>query len=206
MGYHDSTGRYVRLGQGAPLTLAQLKKSKPTSDEDGAVLQTTDGRHWVYRKASALTADDIFVVKPAVGAGRFVLAPGFTSRIPLACSFETADAAILATAPTDFRGRVLRGDWGTPTTSFTGGSSSAIGLSSSRTGHTTKGDLHGAAGGNVAAALTTGGFRQGTLGATIAAGTFLEGGETVRFDRITSVFTAGATEAGLILEVHANPG
>lgn len=206
MGYHDNTGRYVRIGEGAPVSIALLKASKPQPDEDGALIQTTDGRHWIYRKGSTLTADDIFVVRPDAGRGRFVLAPGFTSRIPLAITHATADAAILATAPTGFRGRVLRGDWGTPSASFTGGSSSAIGLSSSRTGHTTRGDLHGGASGNVAAALTTGGFRQGTVGATIAAGTFLEGGDTVRFDRVTSAFTAGATEAGLVLEVHANPG
>jgi hypothetical protein len=91
------------------------------------------------------------------------------------------------------------------TTGFTGGSSSAIGISSSNsTGHTTKGDLLGGSGGDVAATLVAG-YPSGTIGADIAAGLMMVAADTVRFDRITSAFTAGAGAAHLV-GFLVNPG
>ena len=57
----------------------------------------------------------------------------------------------------------------------------------------------------MAATLVTG-VKIGTIGAKTAAGVILIAGDTVRFDRITSVFTAGAGNAHLVCDVLANAG
>lgn len=114
--------------------------------------------------------------------------------LKLPISFALADAAVLYTVPANIpKLRLLSFLW-EPTTSFSGGSSSAIGLSSSNTTYTTKGMLHGGSAGDVAAALTAG-YHAGTVGTGISAdpkAIILVAGNTIRFDRITSVFTAGA--------------
>lgn len=126
------------------------------------------------------------------------LAPGTTVDLPFAIGFGTADAAVLGTMPTGSALLVIRGYWEI-SADWTGGSSSAIGLSSSQTGLTTKGDLLGGASGDVAAALTAALSKTpGTIGADVAAGIILKAGSTVRFDRITSAFTAGAGYAHLV--------
>ncbi len=122
-----------------------------------------------------------------------------------------ADAAVLLTVPTGCLLYVARGYWEI-TADWTGGSSSAIGLSSSQTvgiDHSTKGDLLGGSAGNVAAALTaTIGTSEGTIGTDMAAGpgVILRAASTVRFDRITSAFTAGTGNAHLVCTVLKNPG
>ena len=82
------------------------------------------------------------------------------------------------------------------TADFTGGSSSAIGVSSADAPHSTQGDLLGGAAGNVLAELTAAiGYTQGTIGVSYSAApklAVLVATDTVRFDRITSAFTAGA--------------
>ena len=111
---------------------------------------------------------------------------------------------MLATLPTGAR-LVVQGGYWEVTTGFTGGSSSAIGLSSSQTGHTTGGDLLGGSGGDVTALLGTAGIKEATIGADVAAGMVLVAASTIKFNRITSAFTAGAGYA----HVHGflyNPG
>lgn len=112
--------------------------------------------------------------------------------LKLAVAYTTADAAVLLTVPTGKRLLLERIFWEV-ITGFSGGSSSAIGLSSSQTGYTTKGDLLGGASGDVAATLVAG-VKGGTLGADFGSNgiILLEPASTIRFDRITSVFTAGA--------------
>lgn len=112
--------------------------------------------------------------------------------LKLAIAFGTADAAILYTVPAGKRLLLERTFWEV-TVGFTGGSSSAIGLSSSQTGQSTKGDLLGGATGDVTATLGTAGVKGGTIGADFGSNgvIVLEPGATIRFDRITSVFTAG---------------
>lgn len=117
----------------------------------------------------------------------------FAAKIPI--DFSLADAAVLYTLPSDMRARLLSVFWEV-TTSFTGGSSAAIGVSSSQTAFTTKGQIHGGSSGDVLATLVAGvqPFR-GTQGTAFTAAPFLvilDGGATLRFDRITSAFTAGA--------------
>jgi 3-hydroxyisobutyrate dehydrogenase-like beta-hydroxyacid dehydrogenase len=145
------------------------------------------------------------VVAPTAGTGVWVRVDTEVD-LGFAFDFNKADAAVLYTVPTNAILHVRRGYWKV-TTSFTGGASSAIGLSSSNAAYNTKGDLLGGAAGDVAAALTSGApVRPGTIGAKTAAGVFLVGGDTIRFDRVTSAFTAGVGEAHLICDILANPG
>jgi hypothetical protein len=114
--------------------------------------------------------------------------------LKLAISYTTADAEVLYTVPTGLTiGMLMAGAWEV-TTAFTGGTSSAIGISSNAAGFNTKGDIHGGATGDLAASLTAG-IRRGTTGAKVSAAPnmiVLPGGSTIRFDRIASAFTAGA--------------
>lgn len=123
--------------------------------------------------------------------------------IALPVSFTTADAAALFTVPAGLRLSVGRAFW-EPLVSFTGGASSAIGLSSSNVSFNTKGDLLGGVAGDVAAGLTFAApFFKGTIGAKAASvGVIvLIGGDTIRFDRITSIFTAGSGLAHVPLQL-----
>lgn len=185
------------------LTLALLKALDVTENVPGEVLQV-GGLAYYYHPTSTLTGDDIFVVAPTTGAGRYLLSPGFDQNLSLPFVFGTADAAVLATTPTASLILVGRGYWEIAT-GFTGGSSSAIGLSSGATGFSTKGDLLGGASGDVAATLVAG-TALGTIGAKTAAGVLLPAASTIRFDRITSAFTAGAGNAHLMCRVLLNPG
>ncbi len=185
---------------------AAIQAIAPTNRSAGMMrLNVSNG--WLYRFHATSTAADAtgqMVITPTTGDGRWLLVPGIVD-LALAITFATADAAALFTMPTGARMLVRRGYWGEITTPFSGGSSSAIGLSSSATGHTTKGDVHGGAAGDVEATLVAG-TRLGTIGADVAAGILLVAGDTIRFDRITSVFTAGAGNAHVVGELLANPG
>jgi len=99
---------------------------------------------------------------------------------------------VLFTVPAGHYLRVSR-TWWNVQSAFTGGSSSAIGASSSNAAYNTKGDLQGGASGDLLAALTAG-QRPGTIGAKFGSNgvVILAPGDTIRFDRITSAFTAGA--------------
>jgi hypothetical protein len=120
---------------------------------------------------------------------------GETFAIKVAFDFTTADGAVLYTLPSDLRVRAVNLFWEI-TASFTGGSSSAIGVSSSQSAFATAGMLLGGSGGDVAATLVTGvqPFR-GTQGTAFTAAPFiavLDGGATLKFNRVASAFTAGA--------------
>jgi hypothetical protein len=109
--------------------------------------------------------------------------------------FNMADANVLYTAPAAAQRLHIFDAFWEPTTSFTGGASSAIGLSSSNAGYATKGDLLGGAAGDVAAGLTATAATplKRTAGTKVASpGVVLLPGNTIRFDRITSAFTQGA--------------
>ena len=112
--------------------------------------------------------------------------------LKLAVDFNTADAAVLFTVPAGHYLRVNR-TWWDVQTGFSGGTSSAIGASSSNSAYSTKGDLQGGASGDLAAALVAG-QKGGTIGAKFGSNgvVVLAPGDTIRFDRIASAFTAGA--------------
>lgn len=187
------------------LTLALIKALDVTEHLPGETFVVGTNRYY-YHPTSVLTADDIFVIAPTTGAGRYLLAPGFNFDLSLAIAFGTADAAVLATMPTNSFALLGRNYWEI-TADWTGGSSSAIGLSTSQAPGTTKGDLLGGASGDVAATLVASGGRLlGTVGADVASGILLKGAATVRFDRITSAFTAGTGFAHVVGQMLANPG
>lgn len=190
-------------------TLTELKAivagdSDRTSGNEIRV--SADGSLFYWHATSTLTGDDIFVVTPAdaPAAGRWLRAPGAMVDLSLPFTFNTADAAVLATLPTGARLLVVRGYWEIAA-DMTGGTSSTIGLSSGQSPHNTKGDLLGGGSGDAAASLTAG-VRTGTIGADVAAGALLIAAATIRFDRITSAFTAGSGNAHLVGMLLANPG
>ncbi len=210
-GYTDSTGRFRRLGEinGPVISLADLKLFRPGPEDHGKKIQLDTGNFYYYHKTSVLTADDIFVIQPSISkTGRWLLAPGHEFNIKVAIAFGTADAAALATTPntTGFLANLRRSFWEV-TADWTGGSSSAIGVSLSAAPASTKGDVLGGSGGDVAATLVaSGGNLLGTVGADVAGGILWKGNVAARFDRITSAFTAGTGFVHLVGSCLANPG
>lgn len=165
---------------------------------DGMVVMIrADGSLWRFVAASTAGEDTNkeLVIAPAAGTGRW-LAADKHKTLKLAIGFGTADGAALLAVPAGFALRLAGFPFWEVTTSFAGGSSSAIGLSTSVTGYETKGDLLGGAAGDVEAALTAG-VRAGTLGGELddhvgfQALALVEDDE-IQFDRVTSVFTSGA--------------
>jgi hypothetical protein len=185
-------------------TKALLQAVAATERVDGQEYRLADGSTWMYLAAgTASDALSAMIITPSDNVGCYIRTNDtFDLSMPIA--FGTADATALFTVPTNARLLVRRGYWEVAT-GFTGGSSSAIGLSSSNASFNTKGDLLGGASGDVAATLVAG-VKLGTIGAKTAAGVLLVGGDTVRFDRVTSAFTAGAGNAHLVCDVLANPG
>lgn len=114
------------------------------------------------------------------------------NTVKFAISSATADAAVLYTVPT---GKVLvvsEADWQVDT-AFSGGTAAAIGISSSAPGATAKGSILGGADGDDIDVLGSTGIKEGTRGTALSSGELrLPAGSTIKFDRITSAFTAGA--------------
>lgn len=181
------------------------------------VVRSLAYRAFYWHPTSELDGDDQLVIIPndrnsvvdtALTSdlpGRWLAVPNQSVNLALPFTYATADAATLYTLPTGANLRVAGGYWEV-TTGFTGGSSSAIGLSSDQTGHTTKGDLLGGGSGDVAATLVAGSYIEATIGADVAAGVILKAGKVIRFDRITSAFTAGAGNAHVVGQLLSNSG
>jgi hypothetical protein len=126
-------------------------------------------------------------------AGNEIRNGGEQMYLRLYVDFTLADAAVLYTVPANTSIAIRSCMWEV-TAAWTGGTSSAIGISSDLAPHDTKGDIHGGASGDVLATLTAG-FKRGTQGASFTAApncVVLTAGKLIRFDRIASVFTAGA--------------
>ena len=188
-------------------------------------VRSLNGRLFAWHPTSTVTADDQLVIIPddrnvavdtalsASLAGRWLAVPGQLVNLALPITYATADAATLYTVPTGAAFKVEGLFWEV-TTGFSGGSSSAIGVSttkSSPTNWSTKGDLLGGSGGDVAATLVTGARSAGTIGTdmdTIAKvrGAIWEAADLFRFDRITSAFTAGAGNVHVYGYLLANAG
>jgi hypothetical protein len=167
-----------------------------------AIVQA-DGSIWFFVAASTAAAAAGLVIVPndAPSTGRWLHSGTGTSGgsgivdLKLAIGFATANAAVLATIPTDMKALILRAYWEV-TTSWTGGASSAIGISSSDSNYSASGSLLGGASGDVAATLVSTGspYKGGTLGSAFGSNgvPVLVGGDNILFNRITSAFTAGA--------------
>lgn len=206
MGYHDDTGTWRTLDDTYGITVAQLKGIDVIGNQQGERVQLSSGLMYYYHATTVLTGDDAFVIRPTRGPGGYLLAPGYPFDLPLPLIYTLADAAILATPPAGFVAELGRSYWEV-TADWTGGSSSAIGISTNTAPDSTQGDLLGGAGGDVAATLvSSGGKILGTVGVNVAGGILLKGGVGVRYDEITSAFTAGTGFLHLIGTVHANPG
>lgn len=207
MGYHDDNGIYRRLGDISGLSITQLKALVlQDSLEDGRLVHLDTGNTYKFDITSSLAADDQFVIAPANGAGRYLLAEGYPFDLALPIAFGLADAAVLVTAPTSYIGLIGRSYWEI-TTNWTGGSSSTIGVSADTAPDDTQGDILGGAAGDLAATLVAaGGSLLGTIGANVAGGIILKGGVAVQYDEITSAFTAGDGFAHLVGQTVSNPG
>ena len=180
----------------AAATKAELKALKADLREDGQeAIVTADRSKWVFAAASAaVDTTENLVLTPDAGTGAWLRADT-VAHLKLAIAFGTADAATLFTVPAGFRLELEKVFWEV-TADWTGGSSSAIGISSADAPHETQGDLLGGATGDIAATLVAAsGELQGTIGVSYSAAPLLavlEATDTIRFDRITSAFTAGA--------------
>jgi hypothetical protein len=206
-GYQDpTTGIFRKVGDIHGISLAQAKAIRFTSDDDGKVVQLSDGNFYVYRAASVLTGDDALVITPTESVGRLLLAPGYNFDLAIAFTYAKADAAAHLTSPnTGFLAMLGRSYWEI-TANFTGGSSSAIGASLGAAPHSTKGDVLGGAGGDVAATLVaSGGKLLGTIGADVAGGILWKGNVALRHDRIVDAYTAGTGYLHAVGRMLANP-
>lgn len=211
LNYGDRAAREVSERIAAPVATITALKAIPAANRvaDMLVMVVADGSMWKFHGTSSLTGDDILVVTPTAGSGRWLRNIG-AAKLIMPIAFGTADAAVLLTVPTGCLLHLREVYW-TITTSFSGGASSAIGVSSTKTNFTTKGDILGGAGGDVAAGLTTAlSPTMGTIGAafdTLAKRrVHWKPADILRFDRITSVFTAGAGAVNAIVDILHNDG
>lgn len=194
----------------AASTRATLKAVPSDLRYEGAQATVlSDRSRWVFSTA-AVVADtsENLVLTPDVGSGRWMRADqSFVMK--LAIGFALADGAVIHTVPEGFAIRPTGLPYWEVTEAWTGGSGSAIGIASSRTGFTAAGAVLGGAAGDVLATLVAG-IVAGTIGtgfdtpAEVAAGLFEEG-DTFTFERITSVFTAGAGFACIPVAIATAP-
>lgn len=198
---------------GAVATAAAMKAIVAIDRTAGMIVhKIDDGSFWRFHATSALTGDDVVVITPTAGSGRWLRMPG-SCVLSFAYTFATADAAVLWTVPTGCLFTIEEPYW-TVSTTHSGGSSSAIGVSSNKTNFTTKGDLLGGSAGDVAAVLTAPTPATTPILGTVGAGFDTLGkrrvvwvpGNTIRFDRITSVFTAGVGAVNLKGSLLRNAG
>ncbi len=172
------------------------------------VMCLADGSFWRFHSTStAADTSENLVLVPGVGSGRWLRADSQV-LLSLAFTFATADNATLFTVPVGCRLAVRRAWWDIAT-SMTGGSSSAVGLHASPAGFSTKGDLLGGSAGDTDAGLVSTNTRmQGTVGTTVTSTgrLLLIAADTIKYDRITSVHTAGSGNARVLVDVLANPG
>jgi hypothetical protein len=212
--YGDSAARKVSERIAETVATVTAMRAIPTNRAVNGmvVLVQADYSLWQFHSTCALTGDNILVAEPSdSGAGAWLRVPG-AALLSLPITYATADAAVLLTVPTGCVLQPLEFAWKVAA-DFTGGTASAIGVSSSNlSGHTTKGDLLGGATGDLAATLvaSSGEFALGTIGAAFASvanrRVLMKPTETLRFDRITSAFTAGTGSVLVACNILKNAG
>lgn len=123
------------------------------------------------------------------------LLTGF-GHLKLPFTFATADAAVLFTVPATLPRVAIGRAWWEITTSFTGGATPAIAINSDASGQTGNGWILGGNSGDVTATLVSTGLvhKGGTIGAGFGSNgvIVLPAGSSIKFQRITSAFTAGS--------------
>ena len=211
LNYGDSAAQKVSERIGEPVadmaTLKAIPADRRVAGQTFIVL--ADNSRWQFHGTSTLTGDDVLVAAPSAGSGRFLrMIGGVLLKLPF--TFATADTTALLTLQA---GQLLsiQEVYHEVTADFTGGAASTIGVSSNKTGFTTKGDLLGGAAGAAAAALTAAiGNCFGTIGAgfdTLAKRRVLfEPTATIKHDRITSAFTAGVGSVCVVANLLKNAG
>lgn len=215
--FGETLARKLARYQAAPVaTVAAIKAIGAADRHDGMTMLLTlagSTSMWRFHSSSALTGDDTLIITPTAGSGRWLRVPG-ACRLQFAIAFGTADAAVLYTVPTGAYIQPLA-FWWQVSTSFTGGTNAAIGVSSNKTGYTTKGDLLGGATGDVLATLAAAGSGATPIAGTVGAvfdtlakrdGAILVPTNTVRFDRLASAFTAGVGTVNMACNILQNNG
>jgi hypothetical protein len=174
-----------------------LKALLAATNVNGKLVELKDdGSMWRYAASSTIDVSDDpneqLVIEPDDTTGRWIRADKqFTAKLPVAQ--DTADAEALLTVPTGFVLKLAAHPFYDVAVAFSGGSSSSIGASLSKTGYSTKGDIIGA---TLSAALGTG-IKKGTLGDKLDSfaefqALFLEATDEIRHDRIVDDFTTGS--------------
>lgn len=178
-------------------TRAVLKALRPEDRAEGMeALVTSDRSRWVFSATSAIAdTTENLALTPSVGTGRWLRADhSFTLKVPIA--FGQADNATIFTVPEGFALRPAGMPYWEVTTAFAGGSSSALGVNSAKTGFTADGALLGGTGGDVEATLVAG-IAAGTIGGSMDSlaelqAALFEEGDIFRVNEITDAFTSGA--------------
>jgi hypothetical protein len=113
--------------------------------------------------------------------------------LKLPINYSMADATALFKVPADVKLAIESLMWEV-LVGFTGGTNSAIGVSSDLAVYNTKGDLLGGASGQLTAVLGTAGYKGGTIGAKFGSNgvVVLTPGSIIRLDLIASQYTAGS--------------
>lgn len=203
MRYRSTYGHPMLAATAAP-TVVELKALAVIDHMPNEVIQLSDGRLVQYKPESVLPGDDVFVFEPdEAQPGRYVLAHGFETDLPLPFTFETLNGAVLATVPPGAAMLVRRGYWSVGEAMVGPGT---LGLSSSQLPYDAPGDLHGGALGDDAATLVADTVIAGTPGVALTEGVILLGGAELRLDVMGGAMTAGAGIAHLVGFLLANPG
>lgn len=171
-------------------------KALTTMSNGDIVMLRSDRSFWTYVASLTTAADlaeDLIVDPTAAGDGRWVRADkAFIAKVPIA--YTNTNGQAIWVIPAGFVLRLAGQPYWEIVTPFSGGSSSAIGLSTNITNLTTGGDLLGGASGDTTA-VESAGVAAGTVGggsATELHGLLMVAGTEIQFDRITSAYTAGA--------------
>lgn len=161
------------------------------------VLRRSDGALFRFVTPSTAVVDGAgeLVLAPDAGTGRWFRADK-SAILKLPVAFGMADGATLMTVPTGMALKLTALPFWEVTTGWTGGSSSAIGVASSKASYNTAGDILGGAAGDVAATLVPG-VIPGTIGTKLDTlvehqAFVMNAAETLTYEEITSAFTAGA--------------
>lgn len=204
----DSTGAAVAYSVPDIATLKTIAAGDRVHGQE--VLVDVGQSRWRFHSTSVVAGDDQLVVTPTAGTGRWLRIPGMID-LAFPITFATADAAVLYAMPVGAK-LLIQNLYYLVSTTFAGGSSSTIGVSSTKTGFSSKGDLLSGSVGEAAAALvSTVGTVPGIIGVGLNSVVKLKTAiwlptDNIRFDQITSAFTSGVAEIHCTGQLLVNNG